>query len=131
MSPGADKPHRQACLLPLAPDPSPGNAAGFAVWDTPCSGLELGPFRDTVCQVHRVTCKGIAYVLREAELLAEGLGQGDAQAYEGLWREEYERTFIVASNSLRPLDLDVGAYEVLFQLVVALAIPSSTMWLEG
>ena len=69
-----------------------------------------------------ITGEGIAYALWSAELLAEAFGQGDPQIYESLWRERYGHGLLAVSDMLRPVDLDIGAYEIVFQLAMATAL---------
>jgi flavin-dependent dehydrogenase len=73
--------------------------------------------------VHPITGEGIAYALWSAELLAEAFGQGDPQVYKGLWRERHGRGFLAASYMLRPVDLDISAYEIIFQVAMTMALP--------
>ena len=99
------------------------------LWDTPCAGPGWALLGDAAGHVHPITGEGIAYALWSAELLAEAFGQGDPQVYEGLWRERYGRGFMAASGMLRPVDLDIGAYEIIFQVAMAMALsaPSQTL----
>ena len=119
--PGVSKDRRWAGLLPMAQDTS--------LWDTPCAGPGWALLGDAAGHVHPITGEGIAYALWSAELLAEAFGQGDPQVYEGLWREQYGRGFMAASGMLRPVDLDIGAYEIIFQVAMAMALsaPSQTV----
>ena len=72
--------------------------------------------------------EGIAYALRSAELLSEAFGQGDPQVYEHLWRAQYGSGFLAASGMLRPVDLNVGAYEIVFQVAMAMALSDADLF---
>jgi flavin-dependent dehydrogenase len=78
---------------------------------------------DAAGHVHPITGEGIAYALWSAELLAEAILRGDPQVYEGLWREQYGHGFLAACDTLRPVALDIGAYEIIFQVAMAMALP--------
>jgi flavin-dependent dehydrogenase len=119
--PGASRDRRWAALLPMAGDPT--------LWDTPCAGPGWALLGDAAGHVHPITGEGIAYALWSAELLAEAFGQGEPQVYKSLWREQYGRGFMAASSILRPVDLDIGAYEIIFQVAMAMALsaPSQTV----
>ena len=69
-----------------------------------------------------MTGEGIAYALWSAELLAQAFQQGDPQAYEGLWRARYGRGLLAASGLLRRVERNVGAYEMAFQVAMAMAL---------
>jgi flavin-dependent dehydrogenase len=115
--PEAKKEKRWAGLLPMAQDTS--------LWDTPCAGPGWALLGDAAGHVHPITGEGIAYALWSVELLAEALGQGGPQVYEGLWRERYGHGFLAASGMLRPVDQDIGAYEIVFQVTMAMALSGS------
>jgi flavin-dependent dehydrogenase len=93
------------------------------LWETPCAGPGWALLGDAAGHVHPITGEGIAYALWSAELLAEAFGQGDPQTYESLWRDQYGNGFMAASDMLRPVDLDIGAYEIMFQLAIAMVLP--------
>ena len=77
---------------------------------------------DGAGHVHPITGEGIAYTLWSAELLAEALGRGDPQVYEGRWREEYGQGLMAASTMSCGVGSDNGGYEVVFQLAMAMAL---------
>ena len=114
--PDAKKEKRWAGLLPMAQDAS--------MWDTPCSGPGWALLGDAAAHVHPITGEGIVYALWSAELLAKAFGEGDPQLFEGLWREQYGRGLSAASGMLRGVDLDIGAYEIVFQVAMAMAMPN-------
>ena len=116
MCPEAKKEKRWAGLLPMAQDAS--------LWDTPCAGPGWALLGDAAGHVHPITGEGIAYALWSAELLAEAFGQGDPTAYEGLWREQYGHALIASGEMLCRAGAAKGAYEVLFQLALAMALPA-------
>jgi hypothetical protein len=72
--------------------------------------------------VHPVTSEGITHALWSVDLLAEAFGQGDSQVYQGLWWERYGRGLLAASGMLRRVELNVGAYEITFQVAIAMAL---------
>jgi flavin-dependent dehydrogenase len=74
--------------------------------------------------VHPLTGEGIAYALWSAELLAEAFMQGDPQAFVGLWEGHYGRGFMAASSMLGPVDQHIGAYEIIFQVAMAMTLPA-------
>jgi flavin-dependent dehydrogenase len=111
--PEAKKEKRWAGLLPMAQDTS--------LWDTPCAGPGWALLGDAAGHVHPITGEGIAYALWSAELLAQAFQQKDPQVYEGLWRERYGRGLLAASGMLRRVERNVGAYEIAFQLLMAMA----------
>lgn len=82
----------------------------------------MGLLGDAAGHVHPLTGEGIAHALWSAELLAKAFGQGDPQVYEGLWREQYGRGLMAASGMLSAVDLDVSAYEIVFQVAMAMAL---------
>jgi flavin-dependent dehydrogenase len=114
MCPGAKKERRWAGLLPMAQDTS--------LWETPCAGPGWALLGDAAGHVHPITGEGIAYALWSAELLAEAFGQGDPQVYEGHWRERYGHGLIAARGMLSPVDQDIGAFEMVFQVTMAMAL---------
>ena len=105
---------RWAGLLPMAQDPS--------LWDTPCTGLGWALLGDAAAHVNPMTGEGIAYALWSAELLAQAFQQEDPQVYESLWRSEYGRGLLAASGMLRRVQRNVGAYELAFQVAMAMAL---------
>jgi flavin-dependent dehydrogenase len=115
MCPEAKKEKRWAGLLPMAQDTK--------LWDSACAGPGWALLGDAAGHVHPVTGEGSAYALWSAKLLAEAFGQGGPQTFEGLWREQYGRGFMAASTMLRTVDLDIGAYEIVFQVAMAMALP--------
>jgi flavin-dependent dehydrogenase len=114
MSPGAKEENRWAGLLPMAQDAS--------LWNCPCAGANWALLGDAAGHVHPLTGEGIAYALWSAELLAEAFRRGDPQLFEGLWREQYGRGLAAASGMLRGVDLDIGAYEIAFQVAMAMSL---------
>ena len=112
--PEAKKQERWAALLPMAGDAT--------LWDTPCAGPGWALLGDAAAHVHPITGEGIAYALWSAELLAEAFRQGDPQIYDNLWREQYGPGFLAASNLLSPVNQDIGAYEIIFQMAMAAAL---------
>ena len=105
---------RWAGLLPMAQDPS--------LWDTPCTGLGWALLGDAAAHVNPMTGEGIAYALWSAELLAQAFQQEDPQVYEGLWRERYGRGLLASSGMLRRVQRNVGAYELAFQVAMAMSL---------
>lgn len=115
--PGTVKQDRYTALLPLARDAS--------LWDTPCAGPGWALLGDAAGHVHPLTGEGIAYALLSADSLAEALGGEDPMIYDNLWREHYGRALIASGEMLCQTGGEQGAYEVLFQLALAMAIPGS------
>jgi hypothetical protein len=72
--------------------------------------------------VHPLTGEGIAYGLWSAELLAEGMHQGDPQSYEELWRRAYGASFAPASAGLSSAQAHASGYELTFQLFIGMAL---------
>ena len=105
---------RWAGLLPMAQDKS--------LWDTPCAGPEWALVGDAAGHVHPITGEGIAYALWSGGLLAQAFQREDPQVYKGLWRERYGRGLLAASGMLRRVGLNVGAYEIAFQVAMAAAL---------
>jgi flavin-dependent dehydrogenase len=99
-------------------------AQDASLWDIPCAGPGWALLGDAAGHVHPITGEGIAYALWSAELLAKAFGGGDPQLFEGLWREQYGRGLMAASGMLRGVDLNVGAYEIVFQVAMAMAMPN-------
>jgi flavin-dependent dehydrogenase len=120
--PGASRERRWAGLLPMARDTS--------LWDTPCAGPGWALLGDAAGHVHPITGEGIAYALWSAELLAQAFQQEDLQVYEGLWRERYGRGFLAAGGMLRRVERNVGAYEIAFQVAMAMALPENQAVLQ-
>jgi hypothetical protein len=120
--PGAKKEKCWAGLLPMAQDTS--------LWDSPRAGPGWALVGDAAGLVQPVTGEGIAYALWSAGLLAEAFGQEDPQVCEGLWRERCGRGFMAASGMLRPVDLDKGTYEIIFQVAMAMALSVPTKLLD-
>ena len=89
-----------------------------ATWRTP-----TGPCWVAAGHVHPITGEGIACALWPSELLADAVRQGEPKVYECLWREQYGRGFMAAGGMLRPVDLDIGAYEIVFQVAMVMALP--------
>jgi flavin-dependent dehydrogenase len=110
----ARKAKRWTGLLPMAQDAS--------LWDTPCAGPGWALLGDAAGHVHPLTGEGITYALWSAELLAEAFGQGDPQSYEGLWRERYGYALRAACAMLSDSDSSSGAYEIAFQMAMAMAL---------
>ena len=54
--------------------------------------------------------------------LAEAIKLGAPQNYESLWRQEYGRGLLAASGMLRRVERNVGAYELAFQLAMAMSL---------
>jgi flavin-dependent dehydrogenase len=117
MCPGASKERHWAGVLPMAQGPG--------LWDTPCAGPGWALLGDAAGHVHPITGEGVAYALWSAELLAEGFGQGAPQVYEDLWREKYGHGFMAASGMLSPVNQDIGAYEIVFQVAMAMALSAA------
>lgn len=114
MCPGAGKEGRWAALLPMAQDAS--------LWDTPCAGPGWALLGDAAGHVHPLLGEGIAYALWSADLLAEAFGQGDPQVYDRVWRERYGHGLVAASEMLGRARTIEGAYEIVFQLALGLAL---------
>jgi flavin-dependent dehydrogenase len=108
---------RWAALLPLARDPT--------LWDTPCAGPGWALLGDAAGHVHPITGEGLLYALWSADLLAEAFGRGAPQAYDSLWREAYGRCLIAASTILSSMGSGYGAYELVFQLTMTMALQST------
>jgi flavin-dependent dehydrogenase len=115
--PGAKVQQRWAGLLPMARDAS--------LWDKPCAGPGWALLGDAAGHVHPITGEGIAYALWSAKLLAEAFRQGNPEVYETVWRERYGGGFLAASSMLRPVALNAGAYEMVFQMGMAVALTGS------
>ena len=75
--------------------------------------------------VHTITGKGIVYTLWSAELLAEALQQGHPQAYDHLWQDRYGCELMTGSATLSSLVLVGRAYEIVFQLMMTVAVSRS------
>jgi flavin-dependent dehydrogenase len=116
--PDAKKEKRWTGLVPMAQDAS--------LWDTPCVGVGWALLGDAAGHVHATTSEGTSYAHLSAELLAEAFGQGDPKVYEGLWRERYGSGLRAASGMLGPVDLDISAYEIVFQVATAMALTAPT-----
>jgi flavin-dependent dehydrogenase len=97
-------------------------AEDTSLWDTPCAGPGWALLGDAAGHVHPITGEGIAYALWSAELLAEAFGEGNPQLYESLWRERYGQSLIAATGMLQLVDQDNGAYEIVFQVAMAMAV---------
>lgn len=115
--PGARKGDRFAALLPMARDAT--------LWDTPCAGPGWALLGDAAGHVHPITGEGIAYALWSAESLSEAFRQGDPQVYEDLWRESYGQGLRAAGAMLSRAGLGNGAFEVVFQLAMAMALSAA------
>ncbi len=112
----AAKRDRYSALLPIAWDAS--------LWDSPCAGPDWALLGDAAGHVHPLTGEGIGYALWSAELLAEALARGTPESYESLWRAEYGAVFLAANALLSSTSWDEGAYELVFHLVMAMALQS-------
>ena len=112
--PEASRDRRWAGLLPMAKDPT--------LWDSPCAGPGWALLGDAAGHVQPITGEGIAYALWSAELLATAFKQGEPLAYESLWRQEYGRGLMAASAMISRAGLGNGAYEVVFQLAMGIAL---------
>jgi flavin-dependent dehydrogenase len=115
MCPEAVKQDRYAALLPMAYDAS--------LWDTPCAGPGWALLGDAASHVHPLTGECIAYALWSAELLAEAVARGEPQVYDSLWWERYGNGLVAAGEMLGPTKAIEGAYEVMFQLGLEMALP--------
>jgi flavin-dependent dehydrogenase len=111
--PEADRLDRYSALLPMAHD--------TRLSDCPCAGPNWALLGDAAGHVHPLTGEGIVYALWSAELLAEGLGNGDPQLYESRWRQEYGSLLMASSAMLSSAASGNGRYELIFQLAMATA----------
>lgn len=112
--PGAEKLGRYAALLPMA--------HGLSLWDTPSVGPNWALLGDAAGHAHPLTGEGIAYALWSAELLAEAFVRGEPQLYDDLWRQAYGDGLMATSARMAQTGLGGGAYEVLFQFTMVMAL---------
>jgi flavin-dependent dehydrogenase len=116
--PEASKAARWAALLPTARDAT--------LWDTPCAGPGWALLGDAAGHVHPLTGEGIAYALWSAKLLAKAFLMGNPGLYEDLWRERYGGTLAAAAEMVRGVHGQKGAFEMVFHLTMAMALPTKT-----
>jgi flavin-dependent dehydrogenase len=116
--PGAEKVGRYAALLPMARDAS--------LWDTPCAGPGWALLGDAAAHVHPLTGEGSTYALWSAELLAEAFLMGTPDLHENLWRERYGGALAAAAKMAQGVEGQKGAFEAVFHLIMAMALPTET-----
>ena len=73
-------------------------------------------------QVHPVTGEGIAHALWSAELVAETVKRGKSELFERRLREQFGSGLAAASAMMYASGSDHQAYEVMFQLGLALSL---------
>jgi hypothetical protein len=58
------------------------------------------------------------------DLLAQALSEGDPEIYEDLWRQQFGNRLMATGVALSAAGSDGRAYEILFQVAMAMALQS-------